>query len=157
MSLTTPEKIRRLQRKLYALAKEHPERRFHQLYDKVYRIDILEHAYKLARSNAGAPGVDGIRFTDIEAQGRVQWLEGLQKELHETCGSSCSVVTKARQDASSDLKATTSSRPSASIAQRTFERRLHRMPRAKPVREPDAGKPHVRFDERGQETEPWTD
>jgi RNA-directed DNA polymerase len=83
VSLKTPESIRQLQRKLYVAAKQQPERRFHQLYDKIYRADILEHAYALARSNAGAPGVDGVTFEDIESKGLAEWLEGLRKELHD--------------------------------------------------------------------------
>ena len=82
MSLATPEAIRRLQRKLYVKAKREPEYRFYQLYDKVYRLDILQHAYALAQCNGGAPGVDGMRFADIEAQGLEQWLLGLQHDLH---------------------------------------------------------------------------
>lgn len=81
MSLVTPAKIRSLQRKLYRAAKAEPTRRFHQLYDKVYRWDILAHAYRLAKSADGAPGVDGVTFEDIEAQGDREWLVALQEEL----------------------------------------------------------------------------
>jgi len=81
MSLTTPEKIRSLQRKLYVKAKAEPAFRFYLLYDKIYRADILVHAYRLARANAGAPGVDGMTFDQIEAQGLEAWLAGLREDL----------------------------------------------------------------------------
>ncbi len=83
MSLATPDKIRRLQRKLYVKAKQEPSFRFYQLYDKVYRPDILAHAYALCRSNGGAPGVDGRTFEEIESAGREEWLARLGKELHD--------------------------------------------------------------------------
>ncbi|MFM7292999.1 MAG: group II intron reverse transcriptase/maturase [Planctomycetia bacterium] len=83
MSLTTPEKIRSLQRKLYVKAKAEPAFRFYVLYDKICRADILEHAYKLARANAGAPGVDGVTFKQIEEAGVEAWLAGLREELVE--------------------------------------------------------------------------
>jgi len=51
------------------------------LYDKIYREDILLHAYRLARANAGAPGVDGVSFAQIEEQGLEAWLAGLAEEL----------------------------------------------------------------------------
>jgi RNA-directed DNA polymerase len=81
VSLQTPEKIRRLQRKLYELAKQKPEQRFHALYDKVYRPDILAHAYARCRANGGAPGVDGVDFAEIESAGLVEWLQRLGEEL----------------------------------------------------------------------------
>ena len=81
MSLATPEKIRILQRKLYRKAKAAPAFRFYLLYDKIYREDILRHAYALARANAGAPGTDGMTFAAIEASGLEKWLAGLSEEL----------------------------------------------------------------------------
>src|SRR5207244_5531992 len=81
MSLATPEKIRSLQRKLYRKAKAEPAFRFYTLYDKVCREDILRHAYGLARANAGAPGVDGVSFAQIEASGLETWLAGLREDL----------------------------------------------------------------------------
>ena len=83
MSLTTPEKIETLQRKLYAKAKAEPEFRFYRLYDKIYRDDILAYAYGQAKANKGAPGVDGVTFEMIEAQGLAEWLIGLAEELRE--------------------------------------------------------------------------
>src|SRR6267154_2233782 len=81
MSLTTPSKIRELQIKLYRKAKNEPEFRFYQLYDKVYREDIVNHAYALAKANKGAPGVDGESFQDIESRGLVEWMNGLREDL----------------------------------------------------------------------------
>jgi RNA-directed DNA polymerase len=83
MSLATPDNIRDLQIKLYRKAKNEPEFRFYQLYDKLYREDILIHAYLLAKSNKGAPGVDGESFAAIESKGLMEWLNGLGKELRE--------------------------------------------------------------------------
>lgn len=81
VSLEAPEKIRNLQTKLYAKAKAEPAYRFYLLYDKVHREDILAHAYRLVRSNGGAPGVDGVRLKDIEASGLTEWLAGLREQL----------------------------------------------------------------------------
>src|SRR5208283_5796988 len=81
MSLETPEKIRNLQRKLYCKAKAEPAFRFYILYDKICREDVLWHAYALARANAGAPGVDGTTFEQIDASGVEAWLAGLREDL----------------------------------------------------------------------------
>jgi hypothetical protein len=81
MSLATPSKIRELQIKLYRKAKNEPGYRFYMLYDKIYREDILAHAYELARANKGAPGVDGQSFEEIESKGVQGWLTGIREEL----------------------------------------------------------------------------
>jgi RNA-directed DNA polymerase len=83
MSLATPERIRTLQRRLYAKAKKEPQYRFYSLYDKIYRWDILEHAYRRVRANAGAPGIDGVTFEQIEAAGVDAFLREVQRELQE--------------------------------------------------------------------------
>jgi RNA-directed DNA polymerase len=69
MSLTTPASVQKLQMALHAKAKETPSFRFHALYDKVYREDVLAFAYDCCKANGGAAGVDGQRFEDIEAYG----------------------------------------------------------------------------------------
>ncbi len=83
MGLQTPERIRTLQRKLYVKAKQEPAFRFYLLYDKVYREDMLAHAFALARANGGAPGVDGVTFEMIESQGLEAWLAERRRELHD--------------------------------------------------------------------------
>lgn len=83
MSLATPEKIRRLQRKLYVKAKQEPKFRFYQVYDKIYREDILKHAYDRCRSNNGKPGVDGVNFEQIESEGLEEWLRRLGDVLRD--------------------------------------------------------------------------
>lgn len=80
-TLKTPSRLRELQRALYLRAKRDPNFRAYAIYDKVYRIDILMHAYALARANSGAPGPDGMTFEEIEANGREVLLEELQEEL----------------------------------------------------------------------------
>lgn len=82
-SLAIPDKVRELQIKLYRKAKNEPGFRFYQLYDKVYREDVLLRAWVLAKANQGAPGVDGESFEDIETAGLMKWLNGLREELHD--------------------------------------------------------------------------
>jgi RNA-directed DNA polymerase len=82
-SLETPDKVRELQIKLYRKAKSEPGFRFYQLYDKVYREDVLLRAWTLAKANQGAAGVDGESFEDIESAGVMKWLNGLRQELHD--------------------------------------------------------------------------
>src|ERR671919_2461050 len=81
VSLATPPKLRRLQEALYTKAKQEPAYRFYLLYDKVYRADILAHAYALSQQHGGAPGVDGVTFEDIEGEGRERWLAAVQEAL----------------------------------------------------------------------------
>ena len=83
MSLETPIAIRTLQRKLYRKAKQEPDFRFYLLYDKIYREDVLRHAYELAKANKGAPGVDGQTFEAIETEGLEKWMEGIRKDLRD--------------------------------------------------------------------------
>ena len=84
MSLTTPNTIRTLQRKLYAKAKQEPAFRFYALYDKLYRVDILSQAYERVRANRGAPGIDGVTFQAIEAGiGKDAYLATLRQELEQ--------------------------------------------------------------------------
>jgi len=86
MLKTSEEKIRELQRKLYQKAKLEPKYRFYSLYDKVYRSDILSHAYQKVKANRGAPGVDGVSFGELEAdegKGAKAMLAELERELKE--------------------------------------------------------------------------
>src|ERR1035437_4296386 len=68
---------------LHAKAKTESGYRFYALYDKIYREDILAHAYAQCRSNKGAPGVDGQDFVDVEAYGVQRWLAELALALRE--------------------------------------------------------------------------
>jgi len=82
-NLSTPKSVQKLQTALHAKAKTEAGYRFYALYDKIYREDILAHAYAQCRSNKGAPGVDGQDFADIEAYGVQRWLGELALALRQ--------------------------------------------------------------------------
>jgi group II intron reverse transcriptase/maturase len=71
------DQVRELQRTLYRAAKAAPNRRFHALYDKVYRRDVLERAWELVRANRGAAGVDRATIADVERYGVSRLLDEL--------------------------------------------------------------------------------
>jgi RNA-directed DNA polymerase len=81
MSLSPPQTVQKLQAALHAKAKGSPGYRFYALYDKVYRADILDYAYRCCKSNGGAAGVDRQTFSDIEAYGLERWLGELAQAL----------------------------------------------------------------------------
>ena len=74
-------KARYLQRRLWAAAKRSPERRFHALYDRMHRDDVLWMAWKRVKANGGAAGVDGVTLADIEQMGPGVFLAELQADL----------------------------------------------------------------------------
>ena len=78
---TGQDKVRELQRTLYRAAKADPTRRFHALYDKVHRRDVLERAWELVRANRGAAGVDRQTIADIEEYGVDRLLDELAADL----------------------------------------------------------------------------
>ena len=82
---TTLETTRQLQRTLYRAAKASPARRFHALYDKVYREDILARAWQEVKTNAGVAGVDAQTIEQIEQQGVAGFLAKLAIDLQEEC------------------------------------------------------------------------
>lgn len=77
------DKTRELQRKLYLAAKRSPARRFHALYDKVYREDFLRRGWEDVRRNRGAPGVDGVTIDQVEERGVEEFLGSLAGELED--------------------------------------------------------------------------
>ncbi|HTF44808.1 MAG TPA: reverse transcriptase domain-containing protein, partial [Terriglobales bacterium] len=82
-NLATPASVQKLQTALHAKAKTEAGYRFYALYDKIYREDILAHAYAQCRSNKGAPGADGQDFSDVKAYGVQRWLGELAIALQE--------------------------------------------------------------------------
>src|ERR1039458_2432089 len=75
---TPKEKVRQLQRKLYVCAKRSKTRRFHALYDRIYRSDVLWEAWRRVRSNGGAAGVDAETIQAIEERGPGEFLAEIQ-------------------------------------------------------------------------------
>jgi len=80
---TKQDSVRELQRTLYRAAKADPNRRFHALYDKVYRRDVLERAWELVRANRGAAGIDRQTIADVERYGVDRLLDELAADLRE--------------------------------------------------------------------------
>src|SRR4051794_41936160 len=81
MSLTTPLSVQKLQTALHDKAKESPDRRFHALYDKVYRRDVLAFAYQCCKANGGAAGGGRQRFGNTEEDGGGGWVGEMAQEL----------------------------------------------------------------------------
>ncbi len=81
--ITTPQKLRKLQRALYRKAKAQPGYRFWSLYSELTRLELLEYALQLVERNGGAAGVDGQTIESITANPKIrqQWLEQLREEL----------------------------------------------------------------------------
>jgi len=79
--LPPSDHVRRLQRRLWGAAKRAPGRRFHALYDRIHRSDVLWEAWRRTRANRGAAGVDGQTFAVIEQGGVEAFLEGIAAEL----------------------------------------------------------------------------
>jgi len=77
------DRVRELQVKLYLAAKRSPGRRFHALWDRIHRRDVLERAWQVVRANRGSAGVDRITITQIEERGVEAFLDELQVELSE--------------------------------------------------------------------------
>jgi RNA-directed DNA polymerase len=81
MANTPQEKVRQLQRKLYVCAKQSKTRRFHALYDRIYRSDVLWEAWRRVRSNGGAAGVDAETIQAIEQRGVGEFLAEIEAAL----------------------------------------------------------------------------
>jgi RNA-directed DNA polymerase len=82
-SNNTLDSTRALQHKLYLAAKRSPKRRFHALFDRVHRKDVLRRAWLEVRANQGAPGVDAVTIADIEAAGVEDFLDALAVSLRD--------------------------------------------------------------------------
>jgi len=80
---TQSDSVRKLQRTLYRAAKADPTRRFHALYDKIYRRDVLEGAWEQVRRNRGAGGIDGVTIQAVEQYGVTRLLDELEQDLRQ--------------------------------------------------------------------------
>lgn len=80
---TTSIGVQELRTRIGAKAKAEPQHRFWGLYTHVWKLDVLREAYRLAKENGGAPGVDGVTFAQVEAEGAEKLLEALSQELRE--------------------------------------------------------------------------
>ena len=74
-------KSQQLQRNLYLAAKKDKQRRFHALYDRIFRLDILWRAWKEVRENMGSAGIDNITFEMVEEYGVEEYLLDIQEDL----------------------------------------------------------------------------
>ena len=75
--------LQELQKRIGEKAKTDPRHRFWGLYTHVWKLDVLEEAYRLAKKNNGAPGIDGVTFSEIEAEGEEKLLNALSQEIKE--------------------------------------------------------------------------
>jgi group II intron reverse transcriptase/maturase len=75
------EKSRQLQRRLYLAAKKCRNRRFHALYDRIFRPDVLWRAWEEVKANGGSAGVDGVGLEEVERQGEALFLEAIAQDL----------------------------------------------------------------------------
>ena len=136
------DKVRELQRKLYIAAKRNQERRFHALYDRIWRSDVLLEAWKRVRSNRGAAGIDGITLGMIEQQGVEQFVTELQD------------ILRAGRYRPQPVRRRYIPKTTACISCWVrFDIPEARMPHEKTIGKPYAGNPHVRFERGPQETE----
>ena len=117
------EKSRQLQRNLYLAAKKDKQRRFHALYDRIFRLDILWRAWKEVRENKGSAGIDGITFEMIEEYGVEEYLLDIQEDLKNKKYRPKPVkrVYIPKPDASIPIKRTTATLTPISAAMRTMK------------------------------------
>jgi RNA-directed DNA polymerase len=79
--IKAPMSLQDRQRRIYVKAKAAPSWRFWGLYVQVCNMETLREAYRMAKANNGAPGMDGVTFEDIEASGVEPFVEQIRDEL----------------------------------------------------------------------------